>query len=342
MTRQFSIGKPLAGHLAHRQMEPVRIIQRIILRSAIVETEDLLCDVAIKMEGLNCNIGAAQTALQQAPEVIDALSVDFAPNVFFNVVDRRVDIIPSAEVVIDWSAVGVNRGTAFNLIEDFIQKSLALYIWNHLGANLTALPVQHSHDYRCGVFAIRAMNFQTTRAVHLLRLWAYMSLIHFNWTAIIAAHLQEAARLHGLPDAVKHEPCRLLGDANVFGQFIAADAILAGCQHPDGGHPLVHPDRGILKDRPDFHRELLLAAVAEPYPAGLQERVRVRSAAGTIDPAIGPAKLHSIAKSAFRVGEVNYCLLKGYRSFESVGHRALHKNSLRLMFSCVKYVIPGI
>ena len=56
---------------------------------------------------------------------------------------------------------------------------------------------------------------------------------------------------------------------------------------------------------------------------------------------LGPTEFYSVAKCSIEVREVNYCLLEGYRSFESVRHKALHqtKASLRLMFSCVKYIV---
>ena len=84
---QARVGQPLTANLHHRQMEAIRIIQRIVFRCAIVEAEDLLCDVTIKVEGLNRNIGATQTALQKAPEIFDALRVNLTANVLFNVID---------------------------------------------------------------------------------------------------------------------------------------------------------------------------------------------------------------------------------------------------------------
>jgi len=208
-----------------------------------------------------------------------------------------------------------------------------------LGADLAALTIKHPHNRCRSVLAVRTVNLQALGAVHLLRLWAYMRLIHFD--RAVTAHLHEAARLHCLTDAMQHEPCGFLSDANGLGQFIAADSVLASGQHPDSSHPLVHADRGILENGSDLHRELLLATIAEPYPTGLEERMGLRAATGAIDASIRPTKLHSIAESAVGIGEVNYCLLESYRSLESVRHKALHqtKNSLRRMFSCVKYVI---
>jgi|SRR5271165_479291 len=126
MTRQFSIRKPLARHLAHRQMEPIRVVQRVVFGGAIVEPEYLLRYIAIKVKWLNGYIGAAQPALEKTPEVLNPLSVNFSAHILFDVVDSRVYIVLRRKVIVCWESIRVDSRAPFDLIQDFIQQRLAL------------------------------------------------------------------------------------------------------------------------------------------------------------------------------------------------------------------------
>src|SRR5271166_2159433 len=339
LASQFGVGETLTADLTHCQMKAVSVIQRVVFRGAIVEAKHMFGDIAVKMKRFHSNVGSAQSALQETPKVLDSLRMDFATNILFDMVNGRMNIVLRRKMIVGRKAVSVDCRSAFDLIQNLILKSLAFDVRDNFGTHLPTLTVEHSHNRCRGVLPVGAVNLEPPRAMHLLRLRAYMRLVHFDWT--VAAHLQETSRLHCFADAVKHEPRRLLSNADSLSQFVTADTFLARRQHPHSGHPFVHADRRILENGSDLHRELLLAAVAEPYPAGLQERVEFRAAAGAVDAAIRPAKLNGIAKCAIWVREVNDCLLESYRSFEGVGHKALHqtKNSLRRMFLCVKYII---
>src|SRR5207244_13299643 len=87
----------------------------------------------------------------------------------------------------------------------------------------------------------------------------------------IAEFLVKEVILQSQPKALKHEPCRLLSDAESAMDFHAADAILAVAQHPISHHPFVESERGILKDRADLDGELLFASTAEPDAPRLGE-----------------------------------------------------------------------
>jgi|SRR5271166_3142173 len=141
LSSEVGIGQPLSGHLAHGQMEAVGVIKPIIFCRAIVEPEDLLCYVAVKVKRLDGNIGSAKATLQQAPEVLDPLSVNLTANVFLDVIDRFVNVLPSCEVIVSRMAICVDGRAALDLIQYFVLKSLALDVRDNLGRGLGG-----SHD----------------------------------------------------------------------------------------------------------------------------------------------------------------------------------------------------
>jgi hypothetical protein len=85
--------------------------------------------------------------------------------------------------------------------------------------------------------------------------------------------------LQSQANPLQHEPCGLLSDSQSAMHFRATDAVLAISQHPESGHPLIHPERGILEDRSNLYGELLVASTAEPDAACLNEIVLVGIAA---------------------------------------------------------------
>jgi hypothetical protein len=101
---------------------------------------------------------------------------------------------------------------------------------------------------------------------------------------------------------VKHEPCRALANAEVFAKLITGHTVFAVGNHPNGGHPFVEAQRGVLKNAPNLDRELLLAVVAKPDFAGLDERVLRSIAAWTKHFGTGPAKLYSGIKRIVFIG----------------------------------------
>jgi hypothetical protein len=109
--------------------------------------------------------------------------------------------------------------------------------------------------------------------------------------------------------------------------FHATDAVLAISQHPESGHPLIHPERRIFEDRSNLNGELLVASTAEPNAPSLDEVVLIGIAARASDLSIGPAKANRVIKGSLRIGEVNDGFLQGAWRF--------HETNVRLLFVCV-------
>src|SRR6185312_9143695 len=79
----------------------------------------------------------------------------------------------------------------------------------------------------------------------------------------LAAHLAvEVPGLHGMANAMGHEPSGLVGDPKHSVKLMGTHALLAGRHQVDSHEPLVKRDMRTLKDRPDGHGKLTLARAA--------------------------------------------------------------------------------
>src|SRR5207248_2602026 len=82
------VGEAASGHMAEYLMEAPTVVV-----AALVEPEHFLVHVGSKVERRNVYVGAAQHALEQGPEILDALRVDVAFDVHLRVVDDAVDVL---------------------------------------------------------------------------------------------------------------------------------------------------------------------------------------------------------------------------------------------------------
>src|SRR5437016_4763933 len=65
----------------------------VILSS--IEPERLLIEVAEQMERFHAHIGALDSSFQQAPEVLDTVSVNIASHIFRGMIDHLVRVVSS-------------------------------------------------------------------------------------------------------------------------------------------------------------------------------------------------------------------------------------------------------
>ncbi len=80
--------QPLTNHLAHGDIETVSIFQWLaVIALAEIVAEHLLIEVAEQVEGFHADIGSVEPALNQLPEILQAVGVDAAANVFNGVVN---------------------------------------------------------------------------------------------------------------------------------------------------------------------------------------------------------------------------------------------------------------
>src|SRR5450631_3925351 len=115
--------------------------------------------------------------------------------------------------------------------------SRLLAIWYDFGLDVATALQCSNHD---GFPPIVLANLHAKSAglVHVSRLAADESLIHLDFTTG-TAKLASVLPLHRQPDALKHEPRRLLGNPESAVHLPRTDAILAVRNHPHRGKPLV-------------------------------------------------------------------------------------------------------
>ena len=140
--------------------------------------------------------------------------------------------------------------------------------------------------------------------VHVPRFSANEGFVRFDFAVQFAP---EVLVLHREPDAVKHEPRRLLSNLYVSRDLVATDTVLAVSDHPHRHEPLVQRNGRVLHDGANFDGELALGMMrtALPQAAIRIEFHLVRPARRTGDLAIGPAPEGEIVNAVIGIREEN-------------------------------------
>ena len=86
---ELGVSQALSYNLAHKAAEAVAIVQG----QAVVVAENLLVNIAEQVEWFDRNVGPAQAAFQQPPEVLDPVGVNVAVDVGLHVIDDFVVIV---------------------------------------------------------------------------------------------------------------------------------------------------------------------------------------------------------------------------------------------------------
>jgi hypothetical protein len=122
-----------------------------------------------------------------------------------------------------------------------------------------------------------------------------------------------------LTKTVEHEPCRLLLDANLFGDLHGRDAFGCSYKQVHGIEPLVERDMRPLEDRASADREIKLAFVAA-MEASLARRNAILTSAGWTGNTFRPEATFEVGSGGFLVGE-HLEQLKGADSRTAHGER---------------------
>jgi hypothetical protein len=256
-SNQDAVGKPLADHGMQHVIESFAVAH-----FPVVVPECLLIDVARQVEGCHGHVGAFERALEQRPEILQAVRVDAASDVFGDVIDPLVEV-SKTQCVITRKGIGEDMRSGSTLSRTFVHERVVIHVGNTFSPHFPAAFQQPLDN--CLAHGTTPFDFPFSLAfVHVPGLPADECFIDFD----LAGQLSKRARLHCKPDTVKHEPRRFLSYFQCPGQFTRADAILRVSNAPDGDEPLVETKGTVLEDRADLHAELLAAILG----LALQER----------------------------------------------------------------------
>ena len=122
--------------MTHRHLKTVAIAHETVFRGAIVIPKHLFIKIAEQMKRLNINVSTLQSALEQAPEVFQAIGVDLSVNIMFRMVNRLVNEVLLVQSPIGEQGIGIDRALCFNVRANlrFKQKrsrpnSLSKFLW---------------------------------------------------------------------------------------------------------------------------------------------------------------------------------------------------------------------
>ena len=311
----------MAEHVGHSQFKAALIVKCL----AVVVPERLLIEVAKQMKRFDAHISTVDTSLQQRPEVFEAVGVNATVDVLDGVIYDLMRVLPGQSLIGE-KEICVEGRTGLNMLLHFGLERILLPVRNDGRDNLTPA-LKNAHD---GYLVTGTATSDAALAlgdVHVASLAADERLIGFDLTG----ELDGGIVVERHADAVQHEPCRLLSDAECAGNFARADAVLAVAENPVSAHPLIEAQGGVLKDRSDLEGELLFAALAVPDLASLDEGVLLRTAARAANNTVREPQVERVLESTVSVREVDDCLLECVRGF--------HDSRIGRIALCVKYVI---
>src|SRR6267142_4207480 len=304
--------------MIHSHLKAVSIANEMVFRSAIVEAKHLFVYVTEQMERLNRNVRAFQSALEQAPEILKAVCVDLPLNVTFCMVNRLVNEVLVIQSLIGQEGIGVDRALGRDVSTDFRLQVMLTPRGNDVRVNLSA--AFQNADNGCLIFYSAFRNHALAPCrVHESSGTTNKSLVYFHF-ATRTAKFYKVLVMHCETNAVHHEPCRLLSDAQSPGDFIGTDSVLGVHNEPNGNHPLVHAKCGILEDRTNLNGELFLAALAEPMAARRDKRMFRSLAAWARYLVVRPPQLYRVIERALRVTEICDGFLQRLGKRECVCH----------------------
>jgi hypothetical protein len=245
---------------------------------AVVEAPFKFIEVGGKMLDADLMVGADHGPLEQAPDVLDGVRVNVAPDPFFGgMIDGDMLCVGVPDALVADPAVRVDR--CRSVIYDLVQEAMEC---STIPAAYEAEPdlaasLNGSDDDRLVAAAVRPAAASGALA-------AVPSLIG----------LDDPGELHPVvghrgADAMAEIPGGLIGDAQHPLQLVCANALLGLAHDVDGKEPLPQRQLRVVEDGADADAELVAAAVTIELPALDDPRDFVRVAARAAD-AVRPAQ----------------------------------------------------
>src|SRR5439155_13665094 len=115
-----------ASKSGHGDDETLCIRDLAVAVFTVVKAENLFVNVTREMKRLNANVGSFKPALQERPEVLNAVRVNPTANVSLSVI-HYVMHEAIVELVIADRFIGVDRRAMLHVLEYFILQCLTLH-----------------------------------------------------------------------------------------------------------------------------------------------------------------------------------------------------------------------
>ena len=284
-----------ASYLRTQDSEAFRIRQ-----FAPVVAKCLFVEVSEQVEGLHADVGAVQLAFNEAPKVFHRVGVDVAVYVLHGVVNDRMAVIVR-QAIIGLERIGEQRGTSSYVLADMFVQFMFAARWYREGTDLAAT-FHHSESDSLIFSSGPGNDTRTTFTVHVSRLAADKGLVNLD----LPGQLRGGLILHDFADALKHKPCGLLSDTQVFGYFARTNSVFTVGYQPHSRKPFVQADGRLVKHRANLNRELLTALRGATLPnatAGKEHRFPC-GAIGTLH-TVRPTLRRKVSQRVVRISEVN-------------------------------------
>src|SRR6185437_7767662 len=238
------------------------------------------------MERFHAHVGSRNPTLEKRPEILKSVSVYAAIHVLSGVVNYLMRVIACESFIREQRISVESRASSHMLAYFFLQNFLAT-ARNHAGANLSAT-LQYA-DNGGFVFGSSSSNAPLALTdVHVPRFAADESFIHFDFSGEFAT---KEIILHGKPDAMKHEPRRLLSYFDIPRNLVTADSIFAVSDQPSSSEPFIQRNRGIFHHGADLDGKLALRMMLSTSPSAplIAEFDSLATASWANDFAVRPA-----------------------------------------------------
>ena len=271
-------GESLPGETTARDLRAHDSEALGVRELAPVVSERLFIEVAEQVERFNADVCAMQLPLHKTPEILHRIRVDIASNVFDCVVYDLMPVV-FGEAVIRLQSVSKQCRTCRNVLPDVGVKFMLATCRNGKRADVTA--ALHHAESDSLVRTPGASNDTLTLCMmHIPSFPADERFVNFNFTGQLGSSLV----LHRLTNPMEHEPCGLLSNSKIAGDFTTANAIPAVGNQPHGCKPLIQTNRRFVKHGADLDGELFTArrSFALPDSARPEEHRFLGSAVRTL------------------------------------------------------------
>jgi hypothetical protein len=323
---QSFVHQSLSDDLRHYKIETASIIC-----PALIESERLLINIAVKMWRIDRNVCPVDCALQQAPKILHAIRVNMAVNICLGVVNHIMDVFDFRLMPPSGESVGIEIRSRLNGGSNYRQERFLFHVGNNLGPNLAAALQNAVND--CLASAAGPLDgLLATAKVYVLCLSANKCLIRFHPTA----ELFKRSDVHRMTNPVEHVPSAFLGNLERPRQFATADTILGIGNGPYRDKPLVETERAILENRANFDRKLFAAilrfALHQATAGNISDVSRAAFRASGL--AIGPFDLDHVHETNIEIRVVS----NGFQKRLGAMYFSVHTGIIRPFLRCVKYI----